>query len=79
MSALRDKPRPAYGQLAPIGTGRLLGNPGAIDPPLSNQTNRGLDLRAGAITEPLEHATTDLERLLWVDLAHRQMVLSRPD
>src|SRR5690348_9795726 len=27
-------------QLAPIGTRRLLGDPGAVDPPLSNQTYR---------------------------------------
>src|SRR5947207_5864455 len=67
-----------YRQLAPIGSCRLLGDPGAVDPPLSNQTYRGLDLRAGAITEPLEHAATDLERLLWVDLAHRHIVLYHP-
>jgi hypothetical protein len=68
-----------YRQLAPIGSCRLLGNPSAVDPLLGNQTNRGLDLRARAITEPLEHAGTDLERLLWVDLAHRHIVLSLPD
>src|SRR5438270_2837970 len=66
-------------QLAPIGSRRLLGDPGAVDPPLSNQTYRGLDLRASAITEPLEHAATNLERLLWIDLAHRHMILSRSD
>jgi hypothetical protein len=33
------------------------------------------DPRAGAITEPLEHAGTDLELLLRIDLAHRHMIL----
>src|SRR6185437_9075370 len=63
-------------QLTAIGARRLLGDPGAVDAPLSNHTYRGLDLRAGAITEPLEHAGTDLEPLLWIDLAHRHMILS---
>src|SRR5947208_5205894 len=66
-------------QLAPIGSRCLLRDPPAVDPPLSNQTYRGLDLRASAITEPLEHAAINLERLLWIDLAHRHMILSHSD
>src|SRR5436305_15279457 len=57
-------------QLAPIGSCRLLGNPRAVDPFLGNQSYSRLDLRAGAITQSLEHAATDLELLLWIDLAH---------
>src|SRR5947209_5548437 len=66
-------------QLAPIGSCRLLGDPRAVDPPLSNQTYRGLDLRAGAITEPLELAATDFKRFLWIDLAHAHIILSHSD
>src|SRR5581483_4429389 len=58
-------------QLAPIGSCRLLGNPGAVDPLLGNQSYSRLEVCAGAITESLEHAATDLELLLWIDLAHR--------
>src|SRR5437764_70383 len=36
-----------YRQLVPIGSFCLFGDPRAVDPPLGNQTDRGLDLRAG--------------------------------
>ena len=50
-----------YRQLTAIGSFGLFGDPGAIDPPLGNQTYRELDLRAGAIPESLEHAPPDLK------------------
>jgi hypothetical protein len=66
-SVVSAKNRRAIVSSPSIASRRLLGNPGAVDPPMSNQTCRGLDLRAGAATEPLEHPATDLERLLWLD------------
>ena len=66
-------------QLTSIGFCRLLGNPGPFDPPLSNQAYSRPNLRAGAITESLEHAATDLELVLWIDFAHSHMILSQPN
>jgi hypothetical protein len=63
-------------QLAPIGARCLLGDPGAVNPPLGNQTDCRLDFRAGAITESLEPTANDLELLFWIDLAHRHTILS---
>jgi hypothetical protein len=37
-------------QFAPLGSRCLLRDPGTVDPPLGNQTDRRLDFRAGAIT-----------------------------
>src|SRR5207237_10002990 len=34
------------------------------------------DLRASAIAEPLEHAATNLEPLLWIDLTHRHKIFA---
>jgi hypothetical protein len=54
-----------------IGTGRLLVDPGPVDALSSDETYRGLDLRAGAVTEAPEHAGSDFQSLLWIHVSHR--------
>ena len=54
-----------------VGPGRLLVDPGPVDSFSGDETYRGLDLRAGAVTEAPEHAGSDFQSLLWVHISHR--------
>ena len=61
-----------------IASGCLLVNPGPADPVSRDEPDRGLDLRAGAISKPLEHAGLDLNRFVWVHVPHRHILLATP-
>ena len=51
-----------------IRSRRLLIDPGSIDPLLRNETYRGFDLRASAITKTLERVGTDLKLFVRVHI-----------